>query len=192
MQVLAACPLRFGGAQRLTMERIVANRRSLILIVTAAIIGAAAGGYYFGAMPSRNAMRSVEAAQDLLVPVDDMRRTRIRREAIRRTLVEIVVQQESAFAGSKRYLDRDSLSYDHDAFVLEAYETTYCSYRPDDRCLMEGHWLAVARHAASPIGEICAVALNVEPAYIGGIRLKRQGRIRCSWDLATRLNRLLP
>jgi hypothetical protein len=161
------------------------------MIVAAATVGGAAGGYYFGSMPSRNAMRSVEAAQDLLVPVEDMKLTRVRRESIRGTLQEIVAQQQSAFAGSKRYLHRDSLSYDHDTFILEAYETTYCTYRPDDRCLMEGHWFAIARHADSPTGEMCAVALNVEPAYLGGIRLKRQGRIRCSWDLATRLNRLL-
>jgi hypothetical protein len=168
------------------------NKTFLILVVATAINGAAIGGYYFGAMPARHASRSLEAAQDMLVPVDDMRRTRVSREAIRATLAEIVSQQESAFAGSKRYLPRDSLSYDHDAFVLEAHETTYCSYRPDDRCLLEGRWLAVARHAGSPSGEICAVSLNVEPAYVSGIRLKRQGRIRCSWDLATRLNRLLP
>jgi hypothetical protein len=171
----------------------MANKKPLIILVVAtAIIGAAVGGYYLGAMPARSAARSLEAAQDMLVPVDDMRRTRVRREAIRATLAQIVSQQESAFAGSKRYLPRDSLSYDHDAFVLEAYETTYCPYRPDDRCLLEGHWFAIARHAGSPAGEICAVSLNKEPAYLAGIRLKRQGRIRCNWDLATRLNRLLP
>jgi hypothetical protein len=166
------------------------DRRASILMVGACLLGGAIGGYYFGLASGRSASRSFEAAQDILVPVDDIRRDRIRRESIRAMLAEVTEAQANAYAISKTFLEAPESLFDREAYVLETYSQTSCPYSPDG-CVMEERWIGVARHRTSPIGEVCAVALNTEPAHVAGIPLKREGRIRCSWDLATRINRVL-
>ena len=165
-------------------------RSARILVVAASLTGAAIGGYYFGFAAGRSASRTVDAAQDLLVPVDDVRRDRIRRESMRAMLEEVTDAQQRAFAASKSFLPLEELAFDREAHILEVYSQSSCGYAPDG-CFELEHWMAVAHHRSSPFGEACAVALHVEPAHVAGIPLKREGRVRCSWDLATRLNRLL-
>jgi hypothetical protein len=165
------------------------EQRKRLLIAAAVVLGAAGGGYYAGAASARSAVRSIETAQDLLVPADDMRRTRVRREAIREMLKGLARSQEEALVNRGAYLTAQELAFDRGAFILESGENDRCSWRPDG-CATVVRWMGVGRHVASPIGEVCAVALNVEPAYLSGIPLRRMGRVRCSWDLATKLNLL--
>ena len=160
-----------------------------LLILAASVLGAAAGGYYFGAASSRSALRSMEAAEDLLVPVDDVRRTRVRREGIRGMLVALAEAQTAAHAAEGEYLPLEALASDTVGYLVETYGSQFCPPSLNG-CHPDYTWMAVARERWSPIGEVCAVALNIEPAHVSGIPLKRQGRVRCSWDLATRLNRL--
>jgi hypothetical protein len=168
----------------------VTERRTRLFIAAACVLGVAVGSYYFGAASSRNAERSLEAAGDLLVPVDDVRRTRMRREGIRRMLERLTEAQTAAHTQAPRYLPLDSLAADTVGYLVEVYSRQFCI--PNfGGCQPDYTWLAVGRDRWSPIGEVCSVALNVEPTYVGGIPLKRAGRVRCSWDLSTRLNRLL-
>jgi hypothetical protein len=168
----------------------MSDRGVRIAIVAASLIGGAIGGYYFGFAAGRSAARTVEAAQDLLVPVDDMRRDRVRRESTRGLLWAISRAQAAAFAASEAFLPLEGFTFDRDAFIVEVHADTSCRWVLD-HCLQDQRWMAVAHHVDAPHGEACAVALNVEPAHAAGIPLKREGRVRCSWDLATRLNRLL-
>lgn len=165
--------------------------RTRNIVVIATVVGIAAfGGYYFGFTAGRSAFRSVEAAEDLLVPLDDARRTRIRREGIRRMLERLAEAQTAAHAASQQYLPLADLAGDTVGYMVDAYTTQFCPPSMGG-CHPDYTWMAVARQTWSPIGEVCAVALNIEPAYVGGVPLERQGKIRCSWDLATRINRLL-
>lgn len=165
-------------------ERLVA-----VWILVASVIGAAVGGYYFGFASGRSASRTAEAAHDLLVPVDDMRRDRLRRESTRSLITSIARTQAAAFASTQTFLAIEEIAFDRDAFIVELHRDASCRTAPD-RCIMRERLVAVVRHREAPYGEACAVALNIEPAHAVGIPLKREGRVRCSWDLATRLNRL--
>ena len=50
-------------------------------------------------------------------------------------------------------------------------------------------WIASLNHERSPDREACSVALGVDRAYAAAIPLRGSGRVRCSWDLATKINR---
>jgi hypothetical protein len=165
--------------------------KTRLLVLAASLIGGAVTSYYFGFDSVRNATRTMEAGQDVLAPVDDVRRTRIRRESIRTMLAEVATEQATRHAATLSFPTLTNIAFDREKYVLETYASTVCPRPHGAGCLREEAWMAVARHKTSPMGEVCAVALNVEPAYVSGIVLKREGRIRCSWDVATRINRVI-
>ena len=157
------------------------SERSLaVLVAVVAVVTAAVGGYVFGLDSGRSTARTVEAAQDLIVPVEDVRRDRIRRDAIRQKTVEIADYQSAFGRVNGRYARGDALGIPTDGYHLE---WTYS----DD---LAAGWVASVKHDESPHGEACAVAIGREPAHAAGIPLLRMGRVRCTWDLATRINRL--
>ncbi len=168
----------------------MSERTKHILVLATTVVMAGVGGYYFGFTAGRGAFRGVEAAEDLLVPLDDVRRTRIRREGIRGMLQRLAEVQVAAHSSTQQYLPLAELASDTVGYLVEEYTSQFCLPGLGG-CQPDYTWMAVARQTWSPVGEVCAVALNIEPAYVGGVPLKRQGTIRCSWDLATRINRLL-
>src|SRR5687768_8597043 len=97
------------------------DRRARIFIVGASLVGGAIGGYYFGFASGRSASRSLEAAQDVLVPVEDMRRDRIRRESIRTMLADVTEVQASAYASTKAFPPEHEVVFDRESYVLETY-----------------------------------------------------------------------
>jgi hypothetical protein len=159
-----------------------------VVVFTATVMATALCSYYFGFAVGRGTFRGAEAAEDVLVPLDDVRRTRLRREGIREMLGELAAAQVAAHQPENPYLPIEDLSFDSDRYVVEGYHKQYLLPYGDK---LEHAWIAVARDRTSPMGEVCAVALNFEPVYAAGIRLKRQGKVRCAWDMATRLNRIL-
>jgi hypothetical protein len=134
----------------------------------------------FGPGSGRSTARMVEAAQDLLVPVEDMRRDRIRRDALRRKTEQIAEFQTAFASANGRYARGDGLGVPTDGYHIEWTNSDYIS----------AGWVASVSHDQSPRGEVCAVSMGREPAYAAGIPLLRMGRVRCSWDLATRINRI--
>lgn len=89
------------------------------------------------------------------------------RESIRATLDEVAEAQAAAYAPNHAYPELADIAFDHDAYILQSNSQSYCAYGLDG-CLLEGRWIAVARHRASPHGKVCAVALNIEPAHVAG------------------------
>lgn len=158
------------------------------LVIGASIILGAIGGYYAGFASARSASRSVEAAQDLLDPAAGYRDQRIRREGIRSELRTIMERQARSYDEHGTFVAMDSIPWDTERYLVEVVERPFVSWPRDQ---WDVSWMAVARHEASPIGEVCAVAVNVEPAYLAGVPLRRAGRVRCSWDFSTWLNRLM-
>ena len=172
-------------------EETVSEKTRWVAIVAASFVGVGLGAYYLGFAQSRSASRSLEAAEDLLVPVDDLRRTRVRREGIRDKLERLMERQTAGHVPLTPYLPLDSMAADTVGYIVEVVETGFCP-QTTGGCTPDYQWMAIARDRESAIGERCAVALNREPTYLAGIPLKREGRVRCSWDLATRINRFLP
>lgn len=160
----------------------------LLPIVVAAVAGGV-GGYFFGFAGARSATRTTEAATDLLVPAQDFRNERVRRDAIRAELRRLAGIQVAFMADSGRVADDNIVLAGSEGFILHSLMRRRQRTALQGRKTEEG-WIATLSHEESPAGERCAVALGVEPAYGGGIPLRRAGRIRCSWDLATRLNLL--
>jgi hypothetical protein len=163
------------------------DRRTAIIVLACVLVSAGLATYVLGPDPLRPAARVAEAAGDALVPATDAYRERARREAIRSELSRLVELQTAALPARGDFLPDDELQ--RDPFVLNVV-----SGRGSIVQRREGHsepwWIGVLSHETSPLGEACAVALNREPTYAAGIPLKRSGRVRCSWDLATWLNRL--
>lgn len=121
----------------------------------------------------------------MVMPAADGLRTRDRRSAIRAETESWVERQRSDYARDSVFTDVD-LGRGRGLFVVEDQVADVYRHNYGRRI---STWTAVVRHRDSPIGESCAVALNREPAYLNGVPLYREGRVRCSWDLATRFNR---
>ena len=155
------------------------------LLAGAAVCVALGIGFAAGRATGVSGPRVGEAASDLLVPAADGLRTRDRREAIRAETAALRDRQQEAYAVDSVFTPLDIQRGEH-VFVVEDRVDDFFRYNygKDDTS-----WMAVVRHRDSPIGEVCAVSLNREPAYLGGVPLPRAGQVRCSWDLATRLNR---
>ena len=164
------------------------NLARTLPLVAAALAGAA-GGYLLGFGGGRAAARTSEAAADLLVPVLDFRVTRVRREAIRSELRDMMQRQLASQADSGVFLPDRLLADGSAGFVLHTFTHTYGPTVLGGRGSTVG-WIATLSHERSPAREACSVALGVDRAYAGGIPLRGPGKVRCSWDLATRLNRL--
>ena len=152
-----------------------AGLRTLLIGLT--VVTAAVGGYVFGVGSGRSAERTIEAAQDLVIPVDDMRRDRIRRDAMRELAGEIAEFQAAFHRANGRYARGDSLGVSTHGYYVEWQNG--------------GGFVISIMQEKGPYGEACAVAVGREPAYAAGIPLRRAGRVRCSWDLATRINRIM-
>jgi hypothetical protein len=155
----------------------MSERALRILLVAMAALMAGIGGYVFGFASGRSAERTLEAAQDLIVPAEDVRRERIRRDGIRSMTQQVAGLQSRSHDEGAGLVTLDSLPLQTDGYVLEETTDYWRSYS-----------VVVVRDMRSPHGEVCAVSLNREPAYAAGILLRRAGRVRCSWDLATRVN----
>lgn len=149
----------------------------------------ALGGYYLGFSGARTTVRTSELASDLLVPATDYRDQRVRREAIRSELKRLMLLQAQSLAESGAYLTTDALLRASDGFLLRSSTRLYTPTALEGR-RTEAGWVATLSHQESPDREACSVALGVDRAYAGGIPLRRPGRVRCSWDISTRLNRL--
>jgi len=160
------------------------GRRALVAVGVAVLISLGVG-YGAGRASGLSGARVGEAASDALVPVSDGMRTRSRRESIRSETRALATRQLEAYARDSVFTDLGIERGDH-LFVVEDRVDDFFRYNHGRH---DTAWMAVVRHRDSPIGEVCAVALNREPAYLGGIPLRREGRVRCSWDLATRINR---
>lgn len=166
----------------------MSERNLRIVLVAITLVVGSVGGYLFGFATARSAERSLEAVHDLLVPVDDLRRERVRRDGIRGLTATVADLQSDFFEANERYASLDSIPVATEGYVLEVHpHPGWYGYRLGN----DIYWSVVVRHLESPHGEVCAVALDREPVYTAGILLKREGRVRCSWDLATRLNRWL-
>jgi len=148
------------------------------LLIGTAVLVTGLGGYAFGFFTGRSGVRAMEAAQDLSVPIEDVRNDRIRRDEMRRAAEEVATRQADAYAADGRFMTLDEVAPAQDELELDGMSDYFGSY-----------WVGIVRHRQGPHGELCAVALNREPVYVGGVILRRAGRVRCSWDLATRLNR---
>ena len=157
------------------------ERKRALFVWGALVVTGFVGGYYLGFVPTQFISQAGDAAGDLLVPADDFRGQRLRREAIRSELQRVTDFQVRFRAETGDYAPTEAIPVGPEGFVLSASWSPLFSYS----------WMGEVRHTASPNGEVCAVALGTEPAYLAGIPLKRAGRIRCSWDLATRINRML-
>lgn len=160
------------------------GRRELLLLGAAVAVSLGLG-YGAGRASGLSAARIGEATSDVLVPASDGLRTRNRRASIRSETLDLAARQLEAYARDSVFTELGLERGDH-IFVVE--DRVGHVFRYNHR-RHESVWMAVVRHRDSPIGEVCAVALNREPAYLGGVPLPREGRVRCSWDLATRINR---
>lgn len=162
------------------------TRRALTL--TAAVAAGAFGGWIFGFAGARTVTRGGEAAADALIPVEDLRIDRIRRQALRAELRRIVGLQEEALAETGSFLPTREALGERPDFHLRSFERPV-AWGVREGALRPVGWVGWLTHDAGPVGEACAVSLAAEPAYAAGIPLPRAGRIRCSWDPATRINR---
>jgi len=166
------------------------DRRTPIVILSAILASGVAGALLLGPDPRRPAAQVVGAAQDALVPVAVMHDERTRHDAIRSELSRLASLQLAAIEDEGEPIGFEDLPGIPERFrlqVIDGAPLTAGIVRTDRS---PPRWIGVLTHDESPPGEACAVSINTEPAYASGIVLRRSGRIRCSWDLATRLNRL--
>lgn len=165
------------------------DRRTTIIVLASVLVSAGLAIYLFGPDPRGPAGQVAAAASDALLPATDLHSKRERRRAIRTELARLVDVQTAALATDSAFKTDSVLTSDASGFRLEAM-TGVDTGTPIRRLPAHPWWVGVLTHTESPGGEACAVAINREPAYAAGIPLKQAGRIRCSWDLATRVNRL--
>ena len=150
--------------------------RVIVVAMSVSLVGA--GGYLLGFIVGRGEIRAFEVAEDLVSPAADRRRVQVRRDGVRQVTSELAEFQARHYGEHGEWADRESVPV-----VTEGYTTTTLAspYRTS-------FWGVVVRDEDVPRGEHCAVMLGRKPAYVGGIVLRREGRVRCSWDLATRIN----
>ena len=153
-----------------------------LVVLSAAVFGA--GGYAFGLASGGSAIRAYEVVQDLVTPADNLRRDRVRRDGIRQVTRELAEFQSRFYAERGRYAGWDSIPMVTDGYALDKRALVE-AWRPPEQWTF---WGVIVRDEEVPRGEHCAVLLGKEPAYVGGVVLRRAGRVRCSWDLATRIN----
>lgn len=143
------------------------------------VLGGAAGGYALSAPPTGPFERTSEAIGDLAVPVVDAVGRRAAAEGLRAETERFLEAQEAFLRQEGRVRQPEEVPRQERGFRI-----LYHAPAP-------GSWLAQVRYAdAFPGGVSCAVVVGRVPSYVGGIALRRSGQVRCSHDLATRLNGL--
>lgn len=137
-------------------------------------------GYVLGVPSTRPVRRSAEALGDLATPATTAIGRREATERLRAELVRFLEVQEWFFRENGRIRQPADVAREEGGYVVQ--------YQADPS---GGWWMASMRRAEdSPDEAFCAVAVGRVPAYIAGIHLRRSGKVRCSTDLANRLNRL--
>jgi hypothetical protein len=162
----------------------VSERTLRVLLVVLSVAVGGVGGYVYGFGSGRTAVRGYEVAQDLVTPANDLRSDRMRRDGVRRVTRELAEFQARFHAERGRYAGWDSIPVPTNGYTLDK-RALVIDWRPPEQWQ---YWGTIVRDERIPRGEHCAVILGKEPAYVGGIVLRRSGRVRCSWDLATRIN----
>lgn len=165
----------------------MSQQTSRVLVLAIAVSAGAIGGYLFGFVAGHYATRTGEAAADLIIPMEDYRSKRLRRQAIREELTRLRNLQETIFSETGHYASVDELEV-APMFILRARVQPETITVREPRRRAEA-WMATLSHDKSPVGETCAVVLGTDRWYAPGVPLKRAGSVRCSWDLATKLNR---
>jgi hypothetical protein len=123
--------------------------------------------------------RAREAVSDAVLPATSSLTTREYGELARLELERYVRIQQRFFREQERYQSFAEAPADQGGFVMRYYDHV------DGKS-----WFATLRHEDH--GAIwCAVAVERVPVYVEGIVLKQSGQVRCSRDLATRVNALI-
>lgn len=146
----------------------------------AIVLGCTAAGYFFGLPSTRPVQRTAEALGDLATPATTAVGRREATERLRAELVRFMEAQEWFLHENGRIRQPADVPREDGGYVVQ--------YRSDPE---SGWWMASMRRAdVGPNEAFCAVVVGRAPAYIAGIHLRRSGKVRCSNDLANRLNRL--
>lgn len=156
------------------------------LALASVLMLVALAGYGVGYASGLSAVRGGELLRDVLDPAHDARAERERRNQIRSYAKTLATEQASSIETGQDVPAVDHAEAQASGMVVEARAGTRGFSVTGAEVVT---WTAVVRHMRSPIGEACAVALNVDRAYLSGIPLTRSGEVRCSWDAATRFNR---
>ena len=159
----------------------VAPRRGRVWLGAAALMLLGGVGGRLLDLPTTDAFdRTAEAVGDLAVPAARALDARDGAERLRAELEDFLETQERHVREHGRPLQLADVPMEADG-IATVYQ-------------VEGSgawWVAEMRLArASSGGPSCAAAVGRVPLYVGGIVLRREGEVRCSGDLATRLNRL--
>lgn len=165
------------------------HRRTTLIVLGSVLVSAGLAVFLFGLDPREPAAQVAAAASDALFPATERHSKRERRRAIRSELETLADLQEAALEADRGFRSVEELPDMPPGLHLEVKEGV------DAGSIIRSlparpWWIGVLTHERSPAGEACAVTVNREPAYAAGIPLKQSGRVRCSWDLATHLNRL--
>lgn len=146
----------------------------------------ALGGYGVGYASGVTSARGGELLRDLFDPAHDARLERERRGQIRAYAEALATERANSLEVGQDVSPVDHAKAEASGMVVEARDGTR-TFSVTGAGVST--WTAVVRHMHGPIGEACAVALNLDRAYLSGIPLTRSGEVRCSWDAATRFNR---
>ena len=166
------------------------DKVSRALVLGAAVLVGAIGGRVFGSVGSNATGRVGEAVADLVgFPLHDLRNDRLRHDAIRAEANRIMELQRVAIATTDKPIwDPEIVGED---FGVRSFAYTWgksSSVQPEKRQIV-WRWTAVVDHKDGWYPERCAASLGtLAPYWMEGILLKRPGTVRCSWDLATKLN----
>lgn len=155
--------------------------------VIAAGIGAA---WWVGLRPQHATEQVTDVAMDLLAPATDFRAQQARREALRGELERVAAFQLRHHDAHGQLARPDSVPGLGDPFRLHLERYTPARRYQDAQGPgpQQAAWMT---HLESPEGEFCAVTFGTEPGEILGVPLKRRGEVRCSWDLATKVNQVM-
>lgn len=162
------------------------RHKTTVGVLGACLLSALVGGYLFGFAPANVGMQGVAAVMDVVTPARRFRERRLDRQRLRSQLVRVVEIQAASLDASGDFVDMRDVSDVPDDL---AFNVVWQRRTPPPRQARPPRWVADAHSTLLPRGDVCAVILNHEPGYAGGIPLKQAGRVRCSWDLATRINR---
>jgi hypothetical protein len=142
------------------------------------VIGAV-GTWYLGPGVFGRAIRAREAVSDLALPATTRVSTREHGELSRIELERFVRIQERFRQENGRFQSYAEAQAEVGEFTMRYNDQTDGS-----------SWFADLRHPGHR--EIwCAVAVGRVPIYVEGIVLRQSGQVRCSRDLATRINNVL-
>jgi hypothetical protein len=159
----------------------VASRRYYVrtwLGALALLVAGSTAGYLLGPGPAGKVARAREALGDATYPVSQVLTDRQREELVRYELERYVRVQDRFFLEHGRYQNYSEAPIEEGDFRMNYVDDAYGKF-----------WMASLHFKGRP-SVYCAVAVG-RPGYLQGIVLKESGGVRCSRDLATRINRVL-